>query len=201
MANSIMPQELQQVIDLHRQMFAGWSMQAETPPPADEPPAEQPSAEQPAPELGDAGKRALDVERKARRDAEKKLAEANKRLQEIADAEKTELERATEAAQKALADAEAARQELARERIARKHKLSDDDTALLSGDEEQMERLASRLGAAAQPGTPIVPGEGTYQPAPGGTREQAAKAEAAGDQKAALALKARQLMEMRHPTK
>ena len=48
--------------------------------------------------LGDAGKRALDNERAARREAERKLAEAQAELQKIEDSKKSELELATERA-------------------------------------------------------------------------------------------------------
>lgn len=46
-------------------------------------------------ELGDAGKRALEAERKARRVAEKRAQEAEAKVKEAEDAEKTEVERLT----------------------------------------------------------------------------------------------------------
>lgn len=50
--------------------------------------------------LGDAGKKALDAERSSRKAAEKALADAQARLQEIEDASKSELELATERAKR-----------------------------------------------------------------------------------------------------
>ena len=69
-------------------------------------------------ELGDAGKKALDQERKARRDAEKANADMAKRLKEFEDADKSELEKvaakAAEAEQRAVeAEARALRLEVA----------------------------------------------------------------------------------------
>lgn len=52
-------------------------------------------------ELGDAGKRALDAERRRARDAEKALKDAQARLDEFEQAKLTELEKAQRAAEKA----------------------------------------------------------------------------------------------------
>lgn len=203
-----MPDELQQIINLHRAIFGGWTMMADE---AAAPPAagQQLEGQQsPTPDagsardeqLGDGGKRALDAERRRARDLEKQLKAANDKLTAIADAEKTDLQRAADAAAKAQQEADAARQELARERIARKHRLSDDDTALLSGPEEQMEALAARLATAATPPRQ-APAEGGYTPFKADAASQAAAAAAAGDKNAAMAAKIRQLAEMPKPTK
>lgn len=56
--------------------------------------------------LDDAGRAALDKERGARRDAERKASEYRRRIAELEDAGKPELERATSAAQRAQAEAE-----------------------------------------------------------------------------------------------
>ena len=200
-----MPADLAEVINLHREMFGGYRMEATTPLPADEPPVDgaPPANEPPATgddELGEAGKKALAAERKAARDALARANAAEARLQAIEDAGKTELQKATDAAAKAQREAEQTRQELARERVARKHQLSDDDTALLSGDEEQMERLAARLAAVTPPDpggapkAPPVPGIGRVPE----TRniplaDQITAAEKAGDKALVAALKAMQL--------
>lgn len=66
---------------------------------ADEPntPDEPEDPPEPKPEpLGDAGKKALDAERKARRDAEQKAKDLEGRLQAIEDKDKSEVERLTE---------------------------------------------------------------------------------------------------------
>ena len=91
-------------------------------------------------------------------------------------------------------------QELARERVARKHGLADEDLELLSGDEEQMERLAARLAAVAPPANPGAP---KAPPVPGIGRvpetrniplaDQIAAAEKAGDKALVATLKAMQL--------
>ncbi len=60
-------------------------------------------------ELGDAGKKALDAERKARKEAERQLAEVAARLKEIDDQDKSDNEKLTErltTAEKLAADAE-----------------------------------------------------------------------------------------------
>lgn len=49
--------------------------------------------EKPAAEMGDAGKKALDKERRARRDAERKARELEERLTAIEDKDKTDAER------------------------------------------------------------------------------------------------------------
>jgi cell division septum initiation protein DivIVA len=69
------------------------------------------AAEQPATgDLGDAGKKALDAERREKRAAEKRAADLEARLKEFEDRDKTETTRAVEraeAAEKAAAAAEA----------------------------------------------------------------------------------------------
>lgn len=194
------PAQLQQVIDLHREMFGGWTMMAgenANPSEGQQPQAETQNPTAPADEqLGDGGKKALDAERRRARDLEKQLKAANDRLATIEDAEKTDLQRATDAAAKAKQDAEAARQELARERIARKHRLSDDDTALLSGTEEQMEALAARLATTPTPG-PSSPPEGGLPSQPASPAAQAAAATAVGDADAAFAAKVRMLADLK----
>lgn len=69
------------------------------------------AADQPATgDLGDAGKKALDAERREKRAAEKRAAELEARLKEFEDRDKTESTRAierAEAAEKAAAAAEA----------------------------------------------------------------------------------------------
>jgi len=54
-------------------------------------------------QLGEGGKKALDAERRARREAERQLQAATTRLQEIADQGKTDLEKATAKAEQQLA--------------------------------------------------------------------------------------------------
>lgn len=94
-----------------------------TPIPGDPAPAPSPTpTPAPAPAddtdpLGDAGKRALDEERKARKAAESELAKFRKAEQARADADKTEAEKRTAAEQRAQdADMRAMRMEIAFEK-------------------------------------------------------------------------------------
>ena len=147
--------------------------------------------------LGDPGKRAIAAERDARRTAETALRDARTRA-EAADAQHaTELAEARKAAEEATAQAEAARAELAREQIARRHGLSDDDTALLTGSTEHMEALAARLAATRPAGNPAIR-EGAMPQLNTTPAQEAAAAEAAGDRQAALAAKTQQLLQMIH---
>ena len=160
-------------------------------------------------QLGEAGKRALAAERKAAREARQQLAAAQARLQEIEDADKSELQKATDAAAKAQSEADEARRELARERIARKHGLSDEDTELLAGDADAMERLAARLAAAGTQGPPkgdatppgqappAVPGIGKVPDTRNiSLTDQITAAEKGGDKALVATLKAMQLAKL-----
>lgn len=75
-----------------------------------DPDKDDPKKTDPKDDLGDAGKRALDAERKARRDAEQKLSDLQKRLGDLEDKDKSELQKLTDrlaVAEKTAADAEA----------------------------------------------------------------------------------------------
>lgn len=152
------PEQLAEIIALHKSMFGGFEMNASTAggdgaaqptdPPAD---GANPPAEPPAQDSTDWKAEARKWEQRA-----KDNKSAADRLAQVEDANKTDLQKAQDAAAKAVADAQAAQLELSRERIARRHKLADEDAELLSGDEEQMERLAARLAqAATPPATPL----------------------------------------------
>lgn len=147
--------------------------------------------------LGDPGKRALAAERDARRTAETALRDARARAEAADTQHATELAEARKAAEEAAAQAEAARVELVREQIARRHGLSDDDTALLTGSAEHMEALAARLAATRPAGKPAIR-EGAMPQLNTTPAQEAAAAEAAGDRQAALAAKTRQLLQMIH---
>lgn len=145
--------------------------------------------------LGDPGKRAIAAERDARKTAETALRDARTRAEADATRHATELAEARKAAEEATEQAEAARVELAREQIARRHGLSDDDTALLTGSAEHMEALAARLAATRPAGNPQLR-EGAMPQLNTTPAQEAAAAEAAGDRQAALAAKTRQLLQM-----
>lgn len=80
----------------------------------------------------------------------KENAEARKRLDEIEAANKSALEKAAEARQKAEQERDAARAEALRFKVASKHGISDEDAELfLTGsDEDTLTRQAERLAAA-----------------------------------------------------
>lgn len=96
--------------------------------------------------LGDGGKRALQEERKARRDAEKNLTALEARLKEFEDRDKTELQKLAEAQQTAEQRATAAEQALARYRVATAKGVPADLVDRLRGDtEEELAADADRL--------------------------------------------------------
>lgn len=108
------------------------------------------------PNLGDGGKKALDAERTARKAAEKSAAALKARLDEIEQANLTELEKA----QKAAADAQAALADITRQntvnRVALAKGVPADLTEFLTGDTEdevaaKADLLLSRLNAPTTP--------------------------------------------------
>lgn len=111
-------------------------------------------------QLGDAGKKALDAERAARKAAEDSAKTLQAKLDQIEKANMSELEKAQASAAENLKAAEAAKSEALRWRIAAKHGISDDDaeTFLTGTDEDsltkQAERLAALAAAKAGPTTP-----------------------------------------------
>jgi hypothetical protein len=98
--------------------------------------------------LGDAGKKALDAERRAKV-AEKKRADAlEARLKEIEERDLSELDRAKKEAAAVAAELAEARAETTRYKIATQFGLTDEDAQYLVGsDEESMTALAKRLQA------------------------------------------------------
>jgi len=102
--------------------------------------------------LGDAGKKALDAERAARKAAEDSAKTLQAELDKISKANMSELEKAQASAAENLKAAEAARSEALRWRIAAKHGISDEDaeTFLTGTDEASLTKQAERLAALAQ---------------------------------------------------
>lgn len=165
-------------------------------PPAD--PGTQAATGEPSSDLGDAGKRALAEERKARKAAEKASSDLAARLKEFEDRDKSELEKASEAWKTAEVERDAAKAEALRLRTAIKHGISDEDAELfLTGTDEetltrQAERLAERM-AAAGPSVPKPdPSQGARGPV--GMDARIAEAEKNGDVRTSLALKSQQLL-------
>lgn len=93
----------------------------------------------------------------------KELEAFEAKVREIEEAQKSEAQKIQERAEKAERDAQAARDELARERIARRYKIDDDDLDLLgTGTEEMIEARAKRIAAlkAAADKPVVVPPSG-----------------------------------------
>jgi hypothetical protein len=125
--------------------------------------------------LGPNGEKALQSEREARKAAERAVAERDARLKEYEDRDKSESEKLAERASAAEQRAQTVEAELIRERIARRHKIDDDDLDLLgTGTEEQIEARAQRIAAknaAAAASTATAPpsGKPTEKLRPGAT--------------------------------
>lgn len=86
----------------------------------------------------------------------KELEAYEAKVKELEESQKTDQQKAIERAEKAEQEANATRSELIRERIARRHSITDEDMDLLgSGTEEEIESRATRLAAknAAAAGT------------------------------------------------
>lgn len=141
------------------------------------------SADQPEPEsakpaddgkgdkLGDSGKRALTSERKARRDAEKRLNDLTARLQQYEDRDKTELQKAQEQSQQYQQELSATRVANARLMAAAIHNIPPDLIDLLGdGTDEEIDGraqlLAEKLAAVAAPASATEPSK----PAPAAIR-------------------------------
>lgn len=115
-----------------------------------------------APDLGDAGKKAIAAERKARQAAEKEAADFRQRLESIEQANLSDLEKAQKRAEVAEKALQAKESEALRLTIAAKHGLTGDAAELLYGnDEAELEARAVRIAALTKsPGVPIIPGQG-----------------------------------------
>lgn len=166
--------------------------------PAEEPKPQDVTTGEPSTDLGDAGKRALAEERKARKAAEKAATDAATRIKEFEDRDKSELEKAAERSKSAEQERDAAKAEALRLRTAIKHGISDEDAELfLTGTDEetltrQAERLAERIASTGPRAPKPDPSQGARGPV--GIDARIAEAEKTGDVKAAIALKSQQLL-------
>jgi hypothetical protein len=110
--------------------------------------------------LGEGGKKALEAERKARRDAEQSAASLQAKLDAIEKANLSDLEKAQREATEAKEAAAKATADALRLRVAAKHGISDEDADLfLTGTDEdtlmrQAERLSTRNAEASAPRSP-----------------------------------------------
>lgn len=114
--------------------------------------------EDPGGELGDAGKKAIDSEREARKAAEKQLRDAQKALKEFEDRDKTELQKAVERANEAEKRATAAEFTALRNKVAADKGVP--ASSLTGATEDEMNASADELiawrdqNANKQPSTP-----------------------------------------------
>jgi len=119
--------------------------------PTDSAPAVEDQAQEPA-DLGEGGKKALQAEREARRQAEKDAAAFKAQLDALEAEKLSDLEKAQKAAADAQAAAAEAQREAMRYRLAAQHGISQEDAEifLTGGTEEAMAAQAARLAARVQ---------------------------------------------------
>lgn len=125
----------------------------------------------PKPDLGDAGKKALDDERKARRDAERQLKAVNDQLTALQDKDKSESERAVERVSQLERDLAAATARADRFEVACEQGLDMTRAKRLTGTtREELEADAEELRGwtAGKPDVPPVPGKPTEDLTGGG---------------------------------
>lgn len=147
--------------------------------------AEVPEAEAAAedrPDLGESGKKALQAERDARKQADKKAAELQAQLDAINAEKLSDLEKAQQAQAAAEEDAADARRDALRYRLASRYEISEEDAELfLTGDTEeamtaQAERLAARQPDVRAPKPDLTQGSGQSTPFKPSAAEQFAQA-------------------------
>lgn len=101
------------------------------------------------PELGDGGKKALQVEREARKQAEQQAKSLQAQIDALNAEKMSDLEKAQAAAKAAAEEAATAKTEALRFRLAAKHGISEEDAGLFltASTEEAMQAQAERLAA------------------------------------------------------
>jgi hypothetical protein len=144
--------------------------------------SDQPAPEAPTDELGDAGKRALEAERKARRAAEKAAAENAAKVKQYEDAQKSEAERLAAKVAELEALAARATAEAARQRIVNETGIPADLADLVTGaDEDAMRATAERIKAHLAPAQKFGPVDtGPKNVADSGAPKQLTRADLAG---------------------
>ncbi len=147
--------------------------------------------------LGEKGIKALRAERKSNRELRAQVQQLNTKFADLENRSAKILEQLEKENNELKARAEEASAQLTKAEIARKYKLSDEDTALLVGDVDTMEALAGRLSATYRE---VAPGEGS-QPEPVSEDALLKQAAEEGDVQAAMAIKAGRLLNMRSPKK
>ena len=140
--------------------------------------------------LGDAGKRALDAERRARKEADKRIAEyekrlndAQKRIDSFEDANRDELEKrehklkkAQEELEKKSRELDALNRKVLTTRIAAEYDLPQDMASRLQGDTEQdLREDAEKLQALLAPRSARIPAPVRQEGANSGNSRTAAQ--------------------------
>lgn len=106
-------------------------------------------------ELGEAGKKALNAERRRASQAEKQAKDLAARLKEIEDKDKSEVDKLREELEAAKRDAETARKDALRLKVGSAKGLPEKVAARLQGDtEEEMAADADSLLEELKPGSP-----------------------------------------------
>ncbi|WP_406234940.1 hypothetical protein [Nocardia sp. NBC_01009] len=147
--------------------------------------------------LGDGGKKALEAERLARKEAEKAQKAAEAKVKTFEDAQKSDAQKQAERLAELETEAATAKHEALRFKYAAKHQLSDEDaeTFLTGADEATIAKQAARLAELVAGGATPKPQPGTYVPGEGRTPqtpnldEQIAEAQKNRDFTRAIALK------------
>lgn len=162
---------------------------AATTPPA--PAATEPTGQEPT-DLGDAGKKAIEREREARKTAEKSARELAAKVKEFEDRDKSETQRMADELAQLREDAGKARREALVTKVAMAHKLDAEDIDLLHGDtEDELVARAARIQAlkAHAPAGPGSVDQGAKPPKDNDINVQIRAAEAKGDIATAMRLK------------
>ncbi len=136
------------------------------------------STSQPA-DLGDAGKKALDAERTARRAAEKQARDLAAQLKTLGEVGKTDMEKLTARLDSAEKHAAESAREAMRLRVGAEHKLPKEITSRLRGDtEEEMTAdaavLAELVRQRSRPAGDVDQGQRGTRPAQSPAQEFAA---------------------------
>lgn len=161
------PASIQALVDFHRTTFGGFVMEAGDPDPDAKSESDKGGEKDDAGKdgkdddaLGDGGKKALQSEREARKELEKELREFKagqasqaKKLAEALGVETKDAKSSDDITATLKTEVAEMRHELLVERVARAHKITNDDDLDLirsAASEESMRKLATRLAGAAK---------------------------------------------------
>ncbi len=173
MPQSIIPADLQTIIDTHRRLFGGWTMMADAPadaaaeakadPAKDaaKAPEAQKADSKPADDqpLGEGGKKALETEREARKALERQMNDLRQGLASLAGGADPKGATPEDAIAELIDQFTSLKDDLEVERLARQHGITDerDITLLRKSSADARSDLAARLkptGTTNPPGNP-----------------------------------------------